>query len=313
MRTPGRYLFPVPGGRPLSGISPETVEKFRRLPAREEAAWLRERLRTLPPPAEAVSLLKRLDAVGEFSYPLTAGEREGWRKLLLEERLGVMPRRLLQQQLFQANFLPHEEFAAELLADPLLGSRTAEAFAERNRPAFETLLLRWSSQPDKQETALRYSEYMADNADYRNRMLAAFREPAPEQLSHLIPLYAGKPAADGSPELKKLLRETPYSGNFRLLCRVAEWCQKTRPAAYAPEIKALLHRERNNPDLKRSVLYPLLLASLCKANDPEGAAEAIAYLKSLKDPAQIENAKRIWGKGMTGPVTLDRIIRELQK
>ena len=208
MRTPGRYLFPVPGGRPLSGISPETVEKFRRLSAREEAAWLRERLRTLPPPAEAVSLLKRLDAVGEFSYPLTAGEREGWRKLLLEERLGVMPRRLLQQQLFQANFLPHEEFAAELLADPLLGSR---------------------------------------------------------------------------------------------------------PAAYAPEIKALLRRERNNPDLKRSVLYPLLLASLCKANDPEGAAEAIAYLKSLKDPAQIENAKRIWGKGMTGPVTLDRIIRELQK
>lgn len=80
MRIPGRYLFPVPGGRPLSGISPETVEKFRRLPAREEAAWLRERLRTLPPPAEAVSLLKRLDAVGEFSYPLTAGEREGWRK-----------------------------------------------------------------------------------------------------------------------------------------------------------------------------------------------------------------------------------------
>ena len=64
---------------------------------------------------------------------------------------------------------------------------------------------------------------------------------------------------------------------------------------------------------KRSVLYPLLLASLCKANDLEGAAEAIAYLKSLKDPAQIENAKRIWGKGMTGPVTLDRIIRELQK
>lgn len=313
MRTPGRYLFPVPGGRPLSGISPETVEKFRRLPAREEAAWLRERLRTLPPPAEAVSLLKRLDAVGEFSYPLTAGEREGWRKLLLEERLGVMPRRLLQQQLFQANFLPHEEFAAELLADPLLGSRTAEAFAERNRPAFETLILRWSSQPDKQETALRYSEYMADNADYRNRMLSAFREPAPEQLSHLIPLYAGKPAADGSPELKKLLRETPYSGNFRLLCRVAEWCLKTRPAAYAPEIKAFLRRERNNPDLKRSVLYPLLLASLCKANDLEGAAEAIAYLKSLKDPAQIENAKCIWGKGMTGPVTLDRIIRELQK
>ena len=270
-------------------------------------------MRTLPPPAEAVSLLKRLDAVGEFSYPLTAGEREGWRKLLLEERLGVMPRRLLQQQLFQANFLPHEEFAAELLADPLLGSRTAEAFAERNRPAFETLLLRWSSQPDKQETALRYSEYMADNADYRNRMLSAFREPAPEQLSHLIPLYAGKPAADGSPELKKLLRETPYSGNFRLLCRVAEWCLKTRPAAYAPEIKAFLRRERNNPDLKRSVLYPLLLASLCKANDPEGAAEAIAYLKSLKDPAQTENAKRIWAKGMTGPVTLDRIIRELQK
>ena len=29
-------------------------------------------------------------------------------------------------------------------------------------------------------------------------------------------------------------------------------------------------------------------------------------------PAQIENAKRIWGKGMTGPVTLDRIIRKLQ-
>ena len=109
------------------------------------------------------------------------------------------------------------------------------------------------------------------------------------------------------------MRETPYSGNFRLLCRVAEWCLKTRSAAYAPEIKALLRRERNNPDLKRSVLYPLLLASLCKANDPEGAAEAIAYLKSLKDPAQIENAKRIWGKGMTGLVTLDRIIRELQK
>ena len=38
-----------------------------------------------------------------------------------------------------------------------------------------------------------------------------------------------------------------------------------------------------------------------------------AIVKSLKDPAQIENAKRIWGKGMTGPVTLDRIIRELQK
>ena len=313
MRAPGRYLFPVPGGRPLSGISPETVAEFRSLPAGEEAAWLRERLRTLPPPAEAVSLLKRLDAIGEFSYPLTAGEREEWRKLLLEERFGAAPRRLLQQQLFRANFLPHEEFAAELLADPLLGSGTAEAFAERNRPAFEALILRWSSQPGKQETALRYSEYMADNTDYRNRMLAAFREPAPEQLSHLIPLYAGKPAADGSPELKKLLRETPYSGNFRLFCRVAEWCLKTRPAAYAPEIKALLHRERNNPDLKRSVLYPLLLASLCKANDPEGTAETIAYLKSLKAPAQIENAKRIWGKGMTGPVTIERIIEGLQK
>lgn len=69
--------------------------------------------------------------------------------------------------------------------------------------------------------------------------------------------------------------------------------------------------QQSGPDQR--VLYPLLLASLCKANDPEGAAEAIAYLKSLKDPAQIENAKRIWGKGMTGPVTLDRIIRELQK
>lgn len=313
MRTPGRYLFPVPGGRPLSGISPETVEKFCRLPAREEAAWLRERLRTLPPPAEAVSLLKRLDAVGEFSYPLTAGEREGWRKLLLEERLGVMLRRLLQQQLFQANFLPHEEFAAELLADPLLGSRTAEAFAERNRPAFETLLLRWSSQPDKQETALRYSNYLNSNKEYRNRMLSRFKAPAREQLLFLVPLYLRDAESEGSKEIRELLNNTPFQGNFRLLRLTAEWILAIAPAAYAPEIKAFLHRERNNPDLKRSVLYPLLLASLCKANDPEGAAEAIAYLKSLKDPAQIENAKRIWGKGMTGPVTLDRIIRELQK
>lgn len=313
MRTPGRYLFPVPGGRPLSGISPETVEKFRRLPAREEAAWLRERLRTLPPPAEAVSLLKRLDAVGEFSYPLTAGEREGWRKLLLEERLGVMPRRLLQQQLFQANFLPHEEFAAELLADPLLGSRTAEAFVERNRPAFETLLLRWSSQPDKQETALRYSNYLNSNKEYRNRMLSRFKTPTREQLPFLVPLYLRNAETEGSNEIRELLNRTPFQGNFRLLRLTAEWILAIAPADYVPEIKAFLHRERNASDLKRSVLYPLLLASLCKANDPEGTTEAIVYLKSLKDPAQIENAKRIWGKGMTGPVTIERIVRELQK
>ena len=313
MRTPGRYLFPVPGGRPLSGISPETVEKFRSLPAREEAAWLRERLRTLPPPAEAVSLLKRLDAVGEFSYPLTAGEREGWRKLLLEERLGVMPRRLLQQQLFQANFLPHEEFAAELLADPLLGSRTAEAFVERNRPAFETLLLRWSSQPDKQETALRYSNYLNSNKEYRNRMLSRFKTPTREQLPFLVPLYLRNAETEGSNEIRELLNRTPFQGNFRLLRLTAEWILAIAPADYVPEIKAFLHRERNASDLKRSVLYPLLLASLCKANDPEGTTEAIVYLKSLKDPAQIENAKRIWGKGMTGPVTIERIVRELQK
>lgn len=117
----------------------------------------------------------------------------------------------------------------------------------------------------------------------------------------------------GSPELKKLLLETPYSGNFRLLCRIAEWSLKTNPAAYVPEIKVFLHRERNNPDLKRGLLYPLLLASLCKAKDAEGIAEATAYLENLKEPAQIENAKRIWGRDMTGPVTIERIVRILGK
>lgn len=312
-RTPGRYLFPVPGGHPLSGISPETVEQFRTLPAGEEAAWLRNRLTEQLTSAERFSLLKRLDAIGAFSYPLNAKEREVWRKLLLDERFGTAPRRLLQTLLFQANFLPHEEFAAELLADPLLGNRTAEVFAERNRPAFEALLLSWSSQPDKQETALRYSNYLNGNKEYRNRMLSRFKTPTREQLPFLVPLYLRNAESEGSNEIRELLNSTPFQGNFRLLRLTAEWILDIAPAAYVPEIKAFLYRERNNPDLKRSVLYPLLLASLCKAKDPEGTAEAIAYLKALKDPAQIENAKRIWGKGMTGPVTLDRIIRELQK
>lgn len=313
MRIPGRYLFPIPGGYPLLGISMETVQEFLSLPMSEEAVWLRKRLQTFPPPIEAVSLLKRLESIGEFSYPLNAEEREKWRKLLLEKRLGVMPRRLLQLQLFQANFLPHEEFTAELLTDPLLGGKTAEFFAERNRPAFESLILKWSRQPGKRESALRYSNYLYANLEYQNQMLSCFKTPTKEQLPFLIPLYLKNAEMKNNNKIRELLNNTPYQGNFRLLCSTAEWILTISPTAYVPEIKAFLHRERNNSDLKRSVLYPLLLASLCKANDKEGIAETIVYLKALKDPAQIENAIRIWGKGMNGTVTIDRIIRKLQK
>ena len=313
MRIPGRYLFPVPGGHPLPGISLETAEKFRILPAEEEAAWLRKRLYTLPPSAEALALLKRLDAIGEFSYPLNAEMREEWRQLLLEKRWGVAPRRLLQNLLFQNNFLAHEEFAAELLADPVLGARTAEVFVERNRTAFESLILRWSRQSDKQETALCYSHFLNGNKEYRNRMLSRFKTPSREQLPFLIPLYLSNKDEKGSNEIRELLNKTPFKGNFRLLRLTAEWILTIAPTDYVPEIKAFLHRERNNPEFKRSVLYPLLLATLCQANDPEGTAETIAYLEALNDPAQIENARRIWGKGMIGTVTIERIIRMLKK
>ncbi len=311
MREPGRYLYPVPGGYPLREISMETVMEFRRLSPEAEADWLRRRLFGIPPSAEAVELLKRLGSIGEFSAPMSASRREIWRKLLLEQQLGNAPRRLLFALLSEANFLPCEAFVSELLADPLLGRETAEEFRRRNRTAFRELIIRWSGETERRKLALRYSEDLADDPLYRTRLLAAFRNPDPEDLLCLIPVYALEASNRGSQELKKVLKVTPYPGNYRLLCRTAEWILKTHPELYVAEIRGFLFRERNNPDLKRGVLYPLLLASLCRAGDAEGTAAAVTYLKALKDPGALEAAGRIWGRGMKGVVTVDRILREL--
>ncbi len=313
MRLPGRYAYPVPGNRALRDISPETLRTFRTLSAAQEEGWLRNRLTQLPPSPEAVEILKRLQAIGTFAVSMNAENRESWRQLLLQTNWGTAPRRLLLSLLFQENFLPGEDFVGELLMDPVLGSAVAEEFECRNRTEFRTLLRRWSIAPDRRTFALRYSEVLTDDQRYREQMLAAFRNPTPEQRFHLIPIYARQSAAAGSPELKKILLETAFPGHYRLLCQTAKWILRTHPAAYTREMKIFLLRERHQPELQRSLLYPLLLAALCRARDPEGISLAVTYLKSLKDPLQIENARRIWGKDMTGTVGIARILRELER
>lgn len=313
MRNPGGYLLPLPGVcRPLAVFPPNELEEFRALPPEREAEWLRRRLEALPPSPEALALLERLAAIGEFRYPLAAAERERWKSLLLNGKLGIAPRRFLQTQLFEANFLPQPEFAAELLKDPVLGEATAERYSERNRAGFETLMLAWCNDSALRNVALRYSARMAGNSLYRKQMLAAFPKPTPEQLLFLIPVYAEEFRGSESKELKSMLSSTRFAGDFRRLHLLAEWIWRTDPKPYAAEIGQLLRRERNNRDLERSVIYPLLLASLCRAGDGDGIRTSITYLERLKDPAQVENAKRIWGDGMTGQVTLERIVDELE-
>lgn len=314
MRNPGGYLLPQPETcRPLPVFPPNELEEFRNLPPEREAAWLRNRLEALPPSPEALALLERLAAIGEFLYPLPAADRERWKSLLLNEKLGVAPRRFLQSQLFEANFLPQPEFAAELLKDPVLGEATAERYSERNRAGFETLMLAWGNDPALRNAALEHSSRMAGNPLYRRKMLDAFPKPDPEQRLLLVPVYAEEYRGRESGELKEMLAAAHFSGGFRQLLVVAEWIWRTDPAPYAAEIGQLLRRERNNRDLERSVVYPLLLASLCRAGDADGIRASIVYLKKLDDPARIANAKRIWGGKMTGQVTLERIIDELDK
>ncbi|MPM47358.1 hypothetical protein SDC9_94067 [bioreactor metagenome] len=146
-------------------------------------------------------------------------------------------------------------------------------------------------------------------------MLDAFRRPTPEQSLLLIPVYAEvhRGSSSGSEELKAMLAAAKFPADFRRLQLLAEWILRTNPKPYAAEIGQFLHRERNNRDLERSVVYPLLLASLCRAGDREGIRKSIDYLESLKDPARIENAKRIWGGKLKGQLTLERIIDELKK
>lgn len=313
MRNPGGYLLPLPETcRPLPVFPPNELEEFRNLPPEREAAWLRNRLETLPPSPEALALLERLAAIGEFLYPLPTADLERWKSLLMKEKLGVAPRRFLQTQLFEANFLPQPEFAAVLLKDPVLGEVTAERYSERNRTGFETLMLAWGDDPALRNAALAHSSRMAGNPLYRKQMLGAFPKPDPEQRLLLVPVYAEEYRGRESNELKEILATTQFSGGFRQLLVVAEWIWRTDPAPYVAEIGQLLRRERNNRDLERSVLYPLLLASLCRAGDADGIRASIAYLKKLNDPARIANAKRIWGGKMTGQVTLERIIDELE-
>ena len=312
MRESGRYLLPLPDGIPLKGISKETVEQFRQLSAKEEVTWLIERLKALPPPAEALNLLRRIDAIGEFSVPMKVARRQIFQKMLLNEKLGNAPRHLLFSLLFKANFISHEDFVIHLLADPLLGKRTFEKLISDNREEFRQLILQWSSDPEKKLVALRYSEELADEPSYCAQMLAAFPEPVREQLFFLIPVYAKEISKQGDLKIKKILKESSYAGNYQLLCQIAKWILKTEPAIYVPEIKSFLFRERNNPNLKRGILYPLLLASLCKAKDSDGITSAINYLGELKDHAEIENAKRIWGQDMAGTITIDRIISSLE-
>ncbi len=313
MRNSGGYLLPQPEVcPPLPVFPPNELDEFRTLPPEQEAAWLRNRLERIPSSPEALALLSRLAAIGEFHYPLPAADRDRWKALLINRKLGVAPRRFLQSQLFEANFLPQPEFAAELLKDPVLGEETANCYSARNRAGFEALMLAWGSDPALRSAALMHSSRMAGNAVYRKQMLDAFPKPDPEQLLLLVPVYAEEYRGRESKELKEILATTQFAGGFRLLCQVAEWILRTDPTPYATEIGLLLRRERNNPDLKRSVLYPLLLASLCRAGDREGMQASITYLKKLNDPAQIANAKRIWGGKMTGQVTLERIIHELE-
>lgn len=314
MRNPGGYLLPLPETcRPLPVFPPNELEEFRNLPPEREAAWLRNRLETLPPSPEALALLERLAAIGEFHCPLSATDLERWKSLLINQKLGTAPRRFLQSQLFEANFLPQPEFAAELLKDPMLAGETANRYFERNRAGFETLMLAWGDDPALRNAALLHSSRMAGNPLYRKQMLTAFPKPDPEQRLLLVPVYAEEYRGRESKELKEMLAATQFSGGFRLLCQAAEWILRTDPTPYAAEISLLLRRERNNPDLERSVLYPLLLASLCRAGDADAIRTSIAYLKKLDDPARIANAKRIWGGKMTGQITLERIIDELEK
>ena len=313
MRNPGGYLLPQPEVcPPLPVFPPNELDEFRNLPPEREAAWLRNRLERIPSSPEALALLNRLAAIGEFHYPLPAADRDRWKALLVNRKLGVAPRRFLQSQLFEANFLPQPEFAAELLKDPVLGEETANLYFTRNRAGFETLMLAWGDDPALRNAALLHSSHMAGNQLYRKQMLAAFPKPDPEQRLLLVPVYAEEYRGRESKELKEMLAATQFSGGFRLLCQAAEWILRTDPTPYATEIGLLLRRERNNPDLERSVLYPLLLASLCRTGDRDGIRASVVYLKKLDDPVRIANAKRIWGEKMTGQVTLERIIDELE-
>lgn len=313
MRNPGGYLLPQPEVcPPLPVFPPNELDEFRNLPPEREAAWLRNRLERFPSSPEALALLNRLAAIGEFQYPLPAADRDRWKALLINQKLGTAPRRFLQSQLFEANFLPQPEFATELLKDPVLGEETANCYSARNRAGFETLMLAWGDDPTLRNAALLHSSRMAGNPLYRKQMLGAFPKPDPEQRLLLVPVYAEEYRGRESKELKEMLAATPFSGGFRLLCQAAEWILRTDPTPYAAEISLLLRRERNNPDLERSVLYPLLLASLCRTGDRDGIRASVVYLKKLDDPTRIANAKRIWGGKMTGQVTLERIIDELE-
>lgn len=323
IRQPGKYLLPVKKEKKSfvevigsnyslpSLISLKQLQFFRQLlPAREEA-WLFQALQDSTDTQTTQSIIERFIAIGHFHYSMTSYNRKKWFSILKNARLNNYSKRLLLEKILENNYIASDPFIDWGLMQQSLAEITGRICQHKDRRLFEIKMQKWAQDDSKWRYAL-WQSHRLSQLTVQENLLRHFKDAPPQDLIYFIPLLCQRDKDEGAEIVKKLFRNEYPDSSILLIKVAAEWVYKTNPQPYVQEMKFFLHKNSQSDYLKRSIVYPTMLASLCKAKDKDGYRMSVEYLAQLEEPVQVENAKRIFVPKHNGSVTIEKIIESFQ-
>ncbi len=311
LRRAGIYLLPVSGGRISDGnytIPPapgrELIREFQLLEPEQEPDWLRRQLEGAAHSAMRLSLLERLEEIGEFRYPLTSRQRIWCFKEFRRKQDNAFRRKLFEL-VTENNFLASDPLVVDALKDEALAELAGNVFQNKSAGEFEVLMRRWSTDDELWKYAGFQSARMTNHSGFRKAILAR-RQGAP-LTQYDIPLLCTE--GPGNSEIKDLLAKEQNLAQFQLFRAAAEWIGRTYPQSYTAEIHEFLRRTAGNDYLARSVVYPLMYYALCKAGEYKDAA---GYFSTVTDPALQDRILALYRRDLPGNLSYPELLDYLK-
>lgn len=325
----GTYVFPVKSGEvlkfPFAAVRVENPEniyslllRFRQLRTEDENYFLMGNLLKHQQDMRFAAL-KRLQENGLFEAPFAKNTSLFFKDFYTKTNLSVPERRLLLEEFSRCNFNQMTEVYILALSDRNMAKLAGRIFYEKKRSLFTDIVKEHISNEKLWMTALRQSEYFADDGDFIDRAMKRFNRENPLANSpDFIPLLfsTARNVPGNEYIIRKLLTDSRNTKHFELFRVLSYWLNRRKADAFKNEIMQFLVNNQGNHYITDSMIYPTMLSALKNAGHPQADRLLLEYLEELKvrNDRQMTNQVCILFKKENLPnPTLDSLIGSLKQ
>jgi hypothetical protein len=262
--------------------------------------------------------IRRLSSIGEFSRVMPQKDSNFWTSVYFQKNMTIGTKRYLLYEMSRNNFLNSIAIFEAALKNPKLSTMAGRIFAKKNKKRFEKLMISWLSNDKLRQFALMNSQNMIKNTAYVSAAMKYFKPKNKKELIYFIPILCVSSNSKGQKFIKTFLTTAKNQKDFMLYLVLLKNISDSRSTDYTKELKIFLKNHKNNRFVMNGVVYPQILACLCKANDIDGYKQTLEYISTLKteskqprDRAKVSTFLRVFYLYNAKLHTLEKIKKDI--